>query len=93
MTHADARPIPGSNLLTTDTLIWRDQHIDLYRPIIEDIARHCPSLRKVMWGLGSPFVLWRGDITRGRADRESREGGDEEKEEIDVEMYLERREI
>ena len=93
MTHADARPIPGSNLLTTDTLIWRDQHIDLYRPIIEDIAKHCPSLRKVMWGLGSPFVFWGGDITRGRADRESREGGDEEKEEIDVEMYLERREI
>ena len=93
MTHADARPIPGSNLLTTDTLIWRDQHIDLYRLIIEDIARHCPSLRKVMWGLGSPFVLWRGDITRRRADRESRKEEDEKKEEMNIEMYLERREI
>ena len=46
-----------------------------------------------MWGLGSPFVLWRGDITRRRARREGGEEEDEEKGEIDVEMYLERREI
>ena len=54
---------------------------------MKKIARHCPSLRKVVWNLASPRLFWRGVINHRLPQTEMKNQIVEE--DCDVEMYLE----
>lgn len=55
--------IPNGVLDDTATMAWRDRHEHLYKWSTVMMARHCPTLRQVIWGFGFPFIVWRGIIT------------------------------
>lgn len=75
--------LPNGDLADPATIAWRERYEQLYKLSTAAMARNCPSLRQVIWGLGFPFVVWRGII--------SFQTGMVGADEPGVEMYLERR--
>lgn len=77
--------LPNGDLADPVTIAWQKRHQQVYKATTTAMARLCPSLRQVIWGLGFPFIVWRGIVTC------KSQIGAVEADEPGVEMHLERR--
>lgn len=79
--------LPNGDLADPATIAWQKRHQQVYESSTAAMARHCLSLRQVIWGLGFPFIIWRGIVTC----KSHRQIGAVVADEPGVEMHLERR--